>query len=73
MIKDFLSLGFEGIRESLKNKKKLGIDKKLRNKLRKKFAKENNLGNMIGRPKKLPLISSEKNDGKNYIKSPYRS
>jgi hypothetical protein len=46
----------------LRVKKKLVLDKKLRNRLRKKFAKENSLGNIIGRPKKPPLLSSEKTD-----------
>lgn len=56
-------IGFELGRDNLRNQKKLGIDKKMRNRLRKKFAKENNLGSIIGRPKKPPLLSSEKTDG----------
>ena len=47
----------------MRSKKKQLLDRKLRNKLKRRFAKEN-LGSVIGRPKKPPIINSEKIDGK---------
>jgi hypothetical protein len=46
----------------MRNKKKHMLDRKMRNRLKRKFAKEN-LGSIIGRPKKPPLLNSEKIDG----------
>lgn len=53
---------FDKARDSMRNKKKHFLDRRLRNKLKRRFAKEN-LGSIIGRPKKPPIINSEKIDG----------
>jgi hypothetical protein len=47
-------------------KKKHLLDKRLRNKLKRRFAKENS-GSIIGRPKKPPIMGSEKTDGKSTL------
>ena len=49
-------------RENLRNKKKHILDRRLRNKLKRRYAKES-LGSIIGRPKKPPIMNSEKIDG----------
>jgi len=43
------------------------MDRKLKNRLRRMMAKENQ-GTFIGRPKKPPIIGSEKTDGKRRLK-----
>ena len=53
------------MRDNIRNKKKHILDKRLRNKFKRRFAKENS-GSIIGRPKKPPIMGSEKTDGKNY-------
>jgi hypothetical protein len=58
-----VSIGFEKVRDSLRNNKKHILDRRLRNKLKRRFAKENQ-GSIIGRPKKPPIMGSEKTDGK---------
>lgn len=46
----------------MRTKAKNRLDKRLRNKLKKRFAKENQ-GSIIGRPKKVTMMGSEKTDG----------
>jgi len=41
----------------------------LRNKLKRRFAKESQGGSIIGRPKKPPIIGSEKTDGKSFYQN----
>ncbi|CDW88817.1 protein kinase domain containing protein [Stylonychia lemnae] len=54
-------IGFDKARNQLRHKHKHNIDKRLKNKLRRILAKENQ-GSIIGRPKKPPIIGSEKTD-----------
>jgi len=69
----------EKVRSSIiKQNKKHRMDRRLRNKLRRKFAKQGgsrgailragpNGSTIIGRPKKPPIIGSEKTDGKTKV------
>ena len=58
-----LTIGFDKSKGTLRLKQKHHMDKRMKNRLRRMMAKENQ-GNIIGRPKKPPIIGSEKTDGK---------
>jgi hypothetical protein len=53
---------FDKSRENMRPSKKNMFERRLRNRLKRKYAKEN-LGSIIGRPKKPPIMNSEKIDG----------